>query len=83
MISVQTKTLDFDRHMMARKWIEDRDVRIVGFGGTAKGIKEVQTMPYVMQRTIDGPPDFVGYDYRFTDDLAEIAMLFKLTFAGS
>lgn len=83
MIRVQTHTLDYSSHKMACDWLKDRGVRFVGFGGKPKGIKEVQAMPYVVQSELDGPPDFVGYDYRFTDDLAEIAMLFKLTFAGS
>lgn len=64
-----------------RDWLHARGVRVLGFGGKRQGSNEVTCVLNVVQGLLDGPPDSVGYNYHFSDDLTELAMLFKLTFA--
>lgn len=80
MILVRVVSQQYAGHLAARTWLEDRQVRVIGFGGKRIGANEVTSLPYVVQSLIDGPPDSVGCEYQFSDDLAELAMLFKLTF---
>ena len=81
MITVFVQTLQDRENEKARDWLYARGVRLLGFGGKRQGNDEVVAVPHLIQSVLDGPPDSVGYNYHFSDDLAELAMLFKLTFA--
>ena len=82
MINVAVYDSGYDRCFQCKQWLVDRGVRVIGWGGSPRGFNEVMVLPYVVRSKLHSSDAEGGYDYRFTDDLGELAMLFKLTWGG-